>query len=38
MKGLGFITQFKIEFSLLLTGCRKMIGKMRDPKVNILKV
>ena len=29
-KGLSFITQFKIEFSLLFTGCTKMLGKMAD--------
>ena len=29
-KGLSFITQFKIEFSLLFTGCRKILGKMAD--------
>ena len=28
MKRLSFITQFKIEFLLLFTGCRKMHGKM----------
>ena len=25
-----FITQFKIEFLLLFTGCRKVLGKMPD--------
>ena len=29
-KGLSFITQFKIEFSLLFTGCTKILGKMAD--------
>ena len=28
MKKLGFITQFKIEFLLPFTGCRKMLGKV----------
>ena len=28
MKKLSFITQFKIEFLLPFTGCRKMLGKM----------
>ena len=28
MKGLSFITQFKIEFVLTFTGCRKVLGKM----------
>ena len=28
VKRLSFITQFKIEFLLLFTGCRKMLGKM----------
>ena len=28
MKGLSFMTQFKIEFLLLFTGCRKVLGKM----------
>ena len=28
MKRLSFITQFKIEFLLLFTGCRKVLGKM----------
>ena len=27
-KRLSFITQFKIEFLLLFTGCRKVLGKM----------
>ena len=32
-KILGFITQFKVEFLLLFTGCRKVVGKMpRDFK------
>ena len=30
MKRLSFITQFKIEFLLPSTGCRKMLGKMPD--------
>ena len=37
MKRLGFIAQFKIEFLLLFTGCRKVLGKMPDPKVKTLK-
>ena len=28
MKRLSFITQFKIEFLLAFTGCRKLLGKM----------
>ena len=28
MKRLSFITRFKIEFLLLFTGCRKVLGKM----------
>ena len=28
MKRLSFITQFKIEFLLLFTGCRKVLGKI----------
>ena len=28
--GLNFITQFKIEFLQLFTGCRKVLGKMPD--------
>ena len=28
MKRLSFITQFKIEFILPFTGCRKVLGKM----------
>ena len=28
MKRLSFITQFKTEFLLPFTGCRKLIGKM----------
>ena len=27
---LSFITQLKIEFSLPLTGCRKVLGKIPD--------
>ena len=30
MKRLSFITQFRIEFLLPFTGCRKMLGKMPD--------
>ena len=30
MKRLSFITQFKIEFLLPFTGCRKVLGKMLD--------
>ena len=30
MKRLSFITQFKIEFLLLFTGCRKVLGKMPE--------
>ena len=29
-KRLSFITQFKIEFLLPLTGCRKVLGKMPE--------
>ena len=28
MKRLSFITQLKIEFLLLFTGCRNVLGKM----------
>ena len=30
MKRLSFITQFKIEFLLPLTSCRKVLGNMPD--------
>ena len=30
MKRLSFITQFKIEFLLLFTGCRKVLRKILD--------
>ena len=30
MKRLSFITQFKIEFLLPFTSCRKVLGKMPD--------
>ena len=30
MKRLSFITQFKIEFLLLFTGCTKVLGKMPE--------
>ena len=30
MKRLSFITQFKTEFLLPFTGCRKVLGKMSD--------
>ena len=30
MKRLSSITQFKIEFLLPFTGCRKVLGKMPD--------
>ena len=30
MKRLRFITQFKIEFFLLFTGSRKVLGKVSD--------
>ena len=30
MKRLSFITQFKIEFLLPFTGCRKVLGKMPE--------
>ena len=37
MKRLSFITQFKIEFLLLFTSFRKVLGKLPDLKVrNIL--
>ena len=35
MKGLSFITQFKIEFLLPFTGCRKALGKMPADEQNI---
>ena len=31
MKKLSFISQFKIEFLLLFTGFRKVLGKMPEP-------
>ena len=30
---LSFIAQFKIEFLLLFTGCRKVLGKMPENPV-----
>ena len=30
MKRLSFITQFKIDFLLPFTGCRKVLGKMPE--------
>ena len=33
MKRLSFITQFKNQFLLLFTGCRKVLGKMPDLSV-----
>ena len=30
MKRVNFITQFKNEFLLPFTGCRKVLGKMPD--------
>ena len=33
MKRLSSITQFRIEFLLVLTGCRKVIGKMPDAHI-----
>ena len=30
LKGLSFITQFKIQILLPFTGCRKVLGKMPD--------
>ena len=30
MKRLSFTTQFKIEFLLLFTGCRKVLGKIPE--------
>ena len=38
MKGLSFVNQFKIKFLQLSTGCRKVLGRMPDLKVNIIKV
>ena len=35
MKRLSFITQFKIKFLLLLTGCGKVLAKMSDSKLTI---
>ena len=34
MKRLSFITQFKIEFLLPFTGCRKVLGKMPGSTVS----
>ena len=34
-KRLSFITQFKIEFLLLFTGCRKVLGKMLSCSVTL---
>ena len=36
MKRMCFITQFKIEFLLLLTSCRKVLGKMPGKLVCLL--
>ena len=33
MKKFSFITQFKIEFLLRFTGCRKVLGKMPVSKL-----
>ena len=33
MKRLSFITQFKVEFLLRFTDCRKVLGKMPDSKL-----
>ena len=33
MKKLSFITQFKIDFLLPFTGCRKVLGKMPVSKL-----
>ena len=33
---MSFITQFKTEFLLPFTGCRKVLGKM--PAIQIIKV
>ena len=33
---IGFITQFKIEFLLPFTGCRKMLGEMPENVCNEL--
>ena len=35
IKRLSFITQFKIEFLLPFTGCRKVLGKMLAEEQNI---
>ena len=35
MKRLSFITQFKIEFLLPFTDCRKVLGKMSAGEQNI---
>ena len=37
-KVLGFITQFKIEFLLPFTGCRKVVGKITVIKVKKLEI
>ena len=34
LKELSFMTQFKIEFLLLFTGCRKVLGKMLANEIN----
>ena len=36
IKRISFITQFKTEFLILFTGCRKVLGKM--PAIQIIKV
>ena len=38
MKRLSFITQFKIEFLLTFTGCRKVLGKMPATLLNTTNV
>ena len=35
---LSFITQFKIEFLLPFTGCRKLLGKMPDKNVTYIYI
>ena len=35
MKRLTFITQFKVDFLLSFTSCKKVLGKMPDIKSNI---
>ena len=38
MKRLSFITQFKVQFLLLFTGCRKVLGKMPSLQSSLFKI